>query len=374
MKLENLKVGMVVRNYPELCKLLDLKPNSGNAKIKQMNWIGEYIEYEKEGYKFIIKSISDRTVEPMEDNRGGAYNVIEYVEDIEKLILNLMLKSNDDNRLCLSKSSILRNLNLVNDNYGKSRGNIKAISEIINLSTETLEDYFDNTDNLLKGNVESALSSLENQRLVMWNKAITVRISEVVETKVVPTGDKGFDGNGNLIDIYEKIPIERKSIYRNATLEESLLITRFEREAMENLGCRNVQGIVAKKLWRSFKNSALKLLRKNSNIEYYHTSYNVYFNREHIEKQAKRIEDFELSEVEKTYHTNKANKGAQERNLKNATNRQSKASIDNKPYRMSDGYLSSFKWLNNMMIDLKPTTSISDTDIWEHKDSKRYVQ
>ena len=57
MKIENLHEGMVIKNYKELCKLLEINVSSGNGKIAQVKNLGTYCKYHKEGYKIIIDEI-----------------------------------------------------------------------------------------------------------------------------------------------------------------------------------------------------------------------------------------------------------------------------------------------------------------------------
>ena len=57
LNLENIKEGMVVKNYKEMCKLFDIKPKSGNSKISQLKDWECYFSYHKSGNKFIIDEI-----------------------------------------------------------------------------------------------------------------------------------------------------------------------------------------------------------------------------------------------------------------------------------------------------------------------------
>lgn len=72
IKIENLSIGMEIKNYKELCRILDVKETSGRAKLNQLEWFQIYFNYNKIGHKFIITDIYDLEVEPMKDNRGGS--------------------------------------------------------------------------------------------------------------------------------------------------------------------------------------------------------------------------------------------------------------------------------------------------------------
>lgn len=58
MKLNNINVGDVFANYKELCLALGDKECQGNSKVKQLKTWENYIEWEKDGHKFIITYIN----------------------------------------------------------------------------------------------------------------------------------------------------------------------------------------------------------------------------------------------------------------------------------------------------------------------------
>lgn len=58
MKIENLYEGMVIKNYKELCKLLEIKvAPGGNSKKAQFKELDTYCSYHKEGQKIVIDEI-----------------------------------------------------------------------------------------------------------------------------------------------------------------------------------------------------------------------------------------------------------------------------------------------------------------------------
>ena len=63
MNIENIKKGMVIKNYKELCKLISIKPTTGEAKQNQLNKLAELVEYHKEGNKIIIDNIKRKILE-----------------------------------------------------------------------------------------------------------------------------------------------------------------------------------------------------------------------------------------------------------------------------------------------------------------------
>ena len=57
INVSKLKKGMIIKNYKELCGLLDMRATSGNGKINQLNELKLYCEYHKDGNKFVIDEV-----------------------------------------------------------------------------------------------------------------------------------------------------------------------------------------------------------------------------------------------------------------------------------------------------------------------------
>ena len=75
MRVENLHEGQIIKNYKELCELLEIESkNGGESKKSQLKDIERYIKYEKQGQKFIIIEIYDEPKEKIDkrvNNVGG---------------------------------------------------------------------------------------------------------------------------------------------------------------------------------------------------------------------------------------------------------------------------------------------------------------
>ena len=95
IKTENLYVGQSIKNYKELCLLLDEKPKAGKSKQLQLkNW-ERYFKYSKDGKKFIIIEIYLEPKEKISNRKGntgtseGSRNNNEiYGEYIDQILSN----------------------------------------------------------------------------------------------------------------------------------------------------------------------------------------------------------------------------------------------------------------------------------------------
>lgn len=67
------KEGDCIKNYKELCKILDLPVLGGCSKVSQLKELKRYLDYEKDGQKFIITEIYDTPLKK-DDKRSYGNN------------------------------------------------------------------------------------------------------------------------------------------------------------------------------------------------------------------------------------------------------------------------------------------------------------
>ena len=85
-----LSIGFIIKNYKELCKLLNQEPTTGNAKKAQHKEWQRYFNYEKSGQKYIITEIYDNPLQKNDKRSLGNSSI--YVQHIELILLNYLSK------------------------------------------------------------------------------------------------------------------------------------------------------------------------------------------------------------------------------------------------------------------------------------------
>lgn len=111
-----LSVGMVVKNYKQLCEILKKETKTGNARKAQLKEFGRYFDWEKAGQKFIITDIYDTPLEK-EDKRKFGNNSI-YVRYIEVILLKYLSQQTGYTRT-LTKRKWWELLGIVNSKYSR---------------------------------------------------------------------------------------------------------------------------------------------------------------------------------------------------------------------------------------------------------------
>lgn len=271
MNIENLYEGQVIKNYKELCKLIEETPVTSNSKRAQLKNLERYVSYHKEGQKIIIDEIYE-TVQPKEDKRCNGM----YIDDIKAILIDLLLKT-PGYRLLISPGKLLNITNMTNDNYIEGRNNIDRLSELIDVSKEACYDFYNYTQSDFKNKLESALKSLQKDSLINYQKCyiivkIVAETNKLGETKIL---------NGK-VNSYEN--------HRIANEEERRLILTCEQEALCKLGCKNKQQVYISGQWKTFRKIITNKLKDYGNIRYYYEGYSLVFNREYVEDYVNRYD------------------------------------------------------------------------------------
>lgn len=308
MKIENLRVGMEIKNYKELCKVLELKETTGRGRKNQLDWIQDYVKYKKKGHRFMILDIyNDIEIVPMR-GRGGDTSDNTHIEYIEKLILDLLVQDKSDGEIFLSKSKIFETLDMVNVNFGSSKRQSQKVALFSDVHQLNADEWFSSTGGMLERNLNKALNRLESQYLIFWSKKLTIHKSSTVAAGKV-TGDESVITN----------PKEAQN--REATKEEVQAIIRAEREVMKEINCDNKQMIIAKKKWNLFQRMVKEVLYEEQDIDYYWQSYHIVYNPAHVKEGADELNKRLLPYKDREAYKRLLNLAIQDNSNTNSANR-----------------------------------------------------
>lgn len=158
-----LVIGMIIKNYKEMCQLFEEEVKTGEAKKSQLkNW-KRYFDWEKDGQKFIITDIYDTPL-PKEDLRRKGNNSI-YKNYIELILLQYLSKQ-EGYRKTFTKRNWLELLGMINNKYGKEPKNkLKQLDYSINDQEITL--FYIRSNKKLERVLHDALSNLQREKLII---------------------------------------------------------------------------------------------------------------------------------------------------------------------------------------------------------------
>lgn len=250
MKINNLKEGMILKNYKELCKVLEIKVAAGNTRTKQLNALSEGVEYHKEGNKFIIDKIIGR-VDMMDKRKLGNNNDIS--KNLRYMILEFLSKhelKGDDVCIGFSKIMLYRYCGMINDNFRNAKGNRQQWAKTLNVTELAVEECLDYTDDRLSATLRRACSTLCNT-----NKAFGYRFGYNYIIK---------NGKNNL-DVQYTADIETENIIRD-----------IENKIMKEMKINKYDIIYKLGRWNEFKNRVIHMLKSEYSLEFKDLKY--YYN------------------------------------------------------------------------------------------------
>lgn len=274
MKVEHLKVGQVIKNYRELCGLLEVKTKTGGAKINQLKELEQYVIYHKEGNKFVIDEILNKeykgreigkTLSGKEDKRTMGNNN-EQAKCIRYLLCNLLSNYHleQDEVVGFSKGTLLRNLLMINDNYTTAKGRRKAYAQQMNVSKIAVDECIEYVDNRSVNAVKKAIQTLVNQKVIGYK--------------------------------YSYSWVDHKGTHHHCDITTHNIIMQAEFEVMENMNIRNKGKIYEFGRWIDFKDRVRYYLITNfgdifENIDYYYSSFHFHYNNEQLKKHLNYMEE-----------------------------------------------------------------------------------
>jgi hypothetical protein len=322
LNIENLNTGEIFKNYKHLCEVLEMEVKNGaKGKQYQLKELERFCKLKKEGRRFIIEEVYESPLPKTDERKQGNNNV--YGELIQLLILDLLAQT-DKGTITISRSKLLRSIDMTNINYGHCGENVPTLARYIKAEEAVVYDFYNTSNSNFKNSVESALKKLEDKRIVTYT-----------------TVTKVCDENGSL---------------RLATDEEKELILEYEKSVLDELGFKQVSQVRCSSKWKEYKNKVKKLLQKYSDINFHYIAYHITVNQKYIDQELEHLTDLLLSDLQRAKNKFELNTTVCENLLSNAKKRHSKASqfsVHNKmkKYRNKDSYIEKIEKLIDLLID-----------------------
>lgn len=315
------KVGDEIKNYKEMCKLLDEKERTGNSKKSQFKRWQEVFQWELIGYRFKITAIHQKMFPSHDDNRVGQ-SIKTYNQYIQLLILDALHYFQEENKyqvsLNISHKGLIGIINLFNQVFYKLSFDKKyrlKISEELNIKEAFLRDFFQRMNSTAKNDVESALKQLQRKGLIYVNDIQLVKPSEPYELGI-PVNQiaimNEFFGKYNHHELTDKFtknygviaePTYEKNI-RNRKFDyyqTSRVATDFEQSgillcknvALANLELNNNSHAYALDKTEELQKEISRLTRKYLGINYSYQGFQIVFSKPVLKKKS-TLHSFQL--------------------------------------------------------------------------------
>lgn len=332
MKIDNLKEGMILKNYKELCSVLDIpvRKNGNNAYVAQFKELSRYCEYHKEGHKIIIDKLNEEVKPKMDKRSEGNNNDIS--KNLRYMILHLCHKNklNDRVEVGFSKTFLYSYCGMINDNYRDSKGNKVAFAQYLNLEQLAVEECFEYTDDRMSRAFRRALVTLTNT-----NKALGFRY--------------GYNYVFSTLKPHITADIDTETIIRDA-----------ENKIMKQMKINRYDLIYKYGRWEEFKGKVISILKEEhplyfKNLKYYYNVIVLNYKESSIERVKKGFEEsFGLNSLIAKANVNeyfsKSLDGTIERRHKKILSQDNENLSEVEIYRKSKNYVKEQKNAKNMIV------------------------
>lgn len=196
MKIENLTVGMRIRNYQDLCILIEEKICTGKSKQLQVQKWEQYFRYHRDGNTFIIDEIYKKPLPPP-PRKLRSDNI--YTELIEIIMIDKLLS---EHSIKIRKVELYRLLGFCNDNYANT--NLKDFKNImqqfqdngitgrlmtVDEAQSCYMDFSNFARNKFNDILMSALESMQRRNLIIYRKTFLI-VEEVYGKHITRDANK----------------------------------------------------------------------------------------------------------------------------------------------------------------------------------------
>lgn len=279
--LNNEQLVNLFGNENQIKKFKETKTLQVKTKNSLLKKLASYCEYEEtkigvnKAYK-IIKIHDD--IKEVVDKRTKGNNSI-FTEDFKTILIETLYNDKSEEKL-ISKSSLFRVANLINDNYKLGRNKKIKLAELLNIPKKTIDDFYDESFVKMRKTVESCLKSCRSSSIFEYEEVVAVCIYEAnvhenMFNKPIVTNGKDISSN-------------IRETYREATKEEKQFIIRCENEMKAELGfAKNTSNntLYAHRKYDAFKQGVKdKFKNSNSNIKFAYRAYKLTWNNDLIEE------------------------------------------------------------------------------------------
>lgn len=184
-----LELGMVVRNYKEMCRILGQEVCEGNSKKAQLKEWARYFLWEKKGQKFIILDIYDTPL-PKQDGRQDKNIYVQYIEVI--LIKILSKQNNSKEPFYFTTNQLWKVLGMINNDYKNiSLDNINDRIIDYEVTSFDMKKFYQRCNQRLRGILFSSLNKLEDRALIKYEiETVIVFCDDNGEKNFLPANDK----------------------------------------------------------------------------------------------------------------------------------------------------------------------------------------
>lgn len=180
-KIDNLSVGQEIKNYKELCAMLDISTKTGKSKQIQMKKLEEFIKYHKVGNRFIIDEIIRDNVALVDKRIYG--NTSKTTVEIGDVILHKLLTEFKGQEISLTTTELLYRMMFITDEYRMLIRDSELYHILTGIDYNYLNSYKLKIGTQLNKKIERALKRLKNSGYILYDRKIHLKFTQKINGK-----------------------------------------------------------------------------------------------------------------------------------------------------------------------------------------------
>lgn len=269
-----LELGMVVKNYKEMCRILNEQVCGGDSKKAQLKEWARYFLWEKKGQKFIILDIYDEPL-PKDDGRQNKNIYVQYIEVILMKILSKQKNTKDP--FYITTNQLWKLLGMINNNYKNiSLDDLNNMITDYEVTSFDMKKFYQRCNQRLREILFSSLNKLEDRALIKYE----------IETVIVFLDE------------------DRKTVYKPANDIQKKKILKAERKALLDMQLESKQHAYAKFKETEFFEKVNAYLHEWYGWEYTFNRIKINYNKSDVletvyRDEAKLRSDFEEMKLQR---------------------------------------------------------------------------
>ena len=258
-----LHVGQEFKNYPELCKALNLEPDGGNKKKKQLKELQSYINYEVQDRKYIITEIYDIPKLPEERIASNA----KYVDFVQHILLSYLSKQKEEVAY-VTQQNLWTILGMVNEHYFPMRENKEELLSLDeNMDMFNINNFYQRSNLKFRDIIKSSIASLKRRKIIMCEETFRIGTGQQVSST------------------FESIE------YHDASDAEKRYILRTQHDLLKKYGCKDEFELFFRKNKDNYYNELHEIFSKQKNWKNVFFCYKLIFDREVVTEEINEQEE-----------------------------------------------------------------------------------
>ena len=279
-----IKNGEIISNYKELCNTLKLPVLSGNSKKAQEKELSRYIDFSKEGHKYIINKVYSEPLPDLSMKGSLYYDALEFV--LCK-ILNDYISINGTTLYCATMNELAESVGFVNDLYFRFLWHKNKLSAQLDVPLEIVEKLYKESQRNYKSIIYRTLNNMEKSKIIKFQEVYYVQeVDEKEKIVVETTKDKYGD---EVTTAYR--PVDITGEFRKATQEEVQKIAEIEFQTLEQYEVNNVYELYNLGIAGEYYKIVQQRIINKLGIGRYYKVIEIYLVKEGLEKRKRKLSD-----------------------------------------------------------------------------------